>query len=162
MAEDESMFNLQTPAAKVMPKIQYTTLLFQTFYKCAEICGNADATPEAIHKKIEFLTKIIINFIPDPDTRELLKKERKDSIDDLKKQKKTGKIDVDEYNDLILDINTDMIGEVMETCDEFLAIVERQCVMPMLLPDKRAALEEKFYKKNVVEEMDNEANEKNT
>lgn len=158
MAED-SVFNLQTPAAKVMPKVQYTNLLFQTFYKCAEICGNAEASPESIHKKIEFLTKIIINFIPDPATRKLLKTERRNSIDDLKQQKKDGFIDVDEYNDLVLDINTDIIGEVMETCDEFLAIVERQCVMPMLMPDKRRELEEKFYgKKSVAEEIENAQN----
>ena len=158
MGNDDSTFNLQTPAAKVMPKVQYTNLLFQTFYKCAEICGNAEASPESIHKKIEFLTKIIINFIPDPATRELLKTERKDAIDELKKQKKNGKIDVDEYNDLVLDINTDMIGQVMETCDEFLAIVERQCVMPMLMPDKRKELEEKFYGKSIVEEIENAQN----
>lgn len=159
MEDGESTFNLQTPAAKVMPKVQYTNLIFQTFYKCVEVCGNAEASPESIHKKIEFLTKIIINFIPDPDTRESLKSERRYLIDELKKSKKEGNIDVDEYNDSILDINTDLIGQVMETCDEFLAIVERQCVMPMLMPDKKEELEEKFYgNKNIVEEMENAEN----
>jgi len=167
LSEGDSTFNLQTPAAKVAPKIQYTNLLFQSFYKCADVCGSAEIAPESIQKKVEFLTKLIINFIPNPDERVRLKEMRKDAITELKRQKNKGQIDVDEYNDAVLDVNTDMIGEVMSLCDDFLAIVERQYVMPMLPPDKKKELEEKFYgkdgkpkkKENVSEEIENEFSE---
>jgi hypothetical protein len=163
MGDEDSTFNLQTPAAKVAPKVQYTNLLFQTFYKCADVCGSSEIAPEYIQKKVEFLAKLIINFIPNPDERVRLKEMRASAITELKKQKNNGNIDVDEYNDLVLDVNTDIIGEVMTLCDDFLAIVERQYVMPMLPADKKKELEEKFYgadgkpkrKENVSEEIEN-------
>ena len=140
MAEDT--FSLQTPAAKVLPKVQYTNLLCNSFYKCIDICASPDATPESVYKKIEFLSKTLINFIPNPVERERLKSLRKGHIEKIKKQKN---LDADEKNDMIFDVNTDILGEVMELCDDFLALVERQCVMPTTLPDRLHELENKFY-----------------
>lgn len=141
MSSDGSNYTLQTPAAKISPKVQYTNLMFQSFYKFVEVAGGPDPVP-AIQKKIEVLTGILINFIPNPVERTRLKEKRKDLIAEAQSKEYD---DLDKLNDLILQINTDIVGEVMELCDDFLAIMERQSVMAIMDNDELNRLEKKYY-----------------
>jgi len=132
---------LQTPAAKVAPKVQYTNLLFSSFFKFVDVCGGLDQSSQSIQKRIEILTVVLINYIPSPVERKRLKeskKERKHAI-------KAKGLDVDDTNDEILEINTDIVGEVMELCDDFLAIMERQSVMATIDNGELEKLEKKYY-----------------
>ncbi|MCK9575349.1 MAG: hypothetical protein M0R51_05280 [Clostridia bacterium] len=132
---------LQTPAAKVMPKIQYTNLLFSSFFKFVDVCGGLDQNPQSIQKRIEILTVVLINFIPSPVERKRLKESRKERIHAIKAKG----LDLEDTNDEILEINTDIVGEVMELCDDFLAIMERQSVMATIDSAELDKLEKKFY-----------------
>lgn len=144
-SEKKTEFVLQTESPKVLPQIQYTNLMFQGFYEVARICGISEITDSSISKRIEFMSKIMINFIVNEDTRKELKEQRKEKIEEAKKLYDSKKLSSAEYNDLLIDIHTDIIGEVMSACDDFLGIVERQAVMPMLNPDIKKELEEEFY-----------------
>lgn len=132
---------LQTPAAKVMPKVQYTNLLFSSFFKFVDVCGGLDQNPQSIQKRIEILTVVLINFIPSPVERKRLKESRKERIHAIKAKG----LDLEDTNDEILEINTDIVGEVMELCDDFLAIMERQSVMATIDSAELDKLEKKFY-----------------
>lgn len=160
-----SDFNLQTPAAKVAPKIQYTNLMFSSFFKFVEICGGPDPTPN-IQKKIEILTGVLINFIPNPDERTRLKEKRRDKINEIKTAAKKIRRDADDVNDDILEVNIDIVGEVMELCDDFLAIMERQSVMATMDNEELMRLESKYYpeglpkpKKATYEDVEDEVTE---
>jgi hypothetical protein len=114
--------------------------MFQTFFKFVEVAGGPDPVP-AVQKKIEILTGVIINFIPNPDERARLKEKRKTLIHDAHKKYK----DTEDLNDAILEINSDIIGQVMELCDDFLAIMERQSVMATMDNAELSRIETKFY-----------------
>ena len=143
-----SDFVLQTKDPKTLPSEQYSGLLFKSFYEIVNVCGNADSSDAAVSKRIEFLTKIIINFIINDETRSVLKEERKKRVEEAQDLLKNKQITSSEYNDLLFDINTDLIGKVMSTCDDFIGLVERQAVMPMLFDSKIEELENKYYGEN--------------
>jgi len=140
---------LRTSSAKVVAKDQYMNLLFRGFLECITVQSVTENSQ--IYKKVEMLTKVMINLIPKTETRTELKKKRKQLVKEVKKQ--SDKMSTEELNDEIYDINTDIIGEIMEICDEFLGIVKKQKVMPMLNDDKTKELEAKYYPK---EETDGE------
>lgn len=134
-------FVLQTPAAKVAPKVQYTNLMFSSFFKFADVCAGIDQDAAAIQKRIEILTLVLINFIPNPVERQRLKEKRKTLIHAAKEKD----LDTEDINSEILEINTDIVGEVMELCDDFLAIMERQSVMATMDNEELKELEKKYY-----------------
>lgn len=134
---------LRTSSAKVVAKDQYMNLLFRGFLECITVQSVTENSQ--IYKKVEMLTKVMINLIPKPETRDELKKKRKKLVKEVKKNADT--MSSEELNDEIYDINTDIIGEIMEICDEFLGIVKKQKVMPMLNNDKTKELEAKYYPK---------------
>lgn len=132
---------LRTSSTKVVAKEQYMNLLFRGFLECITVQSVTENSQ--IYKKVEMLTKVMINLIPKPETRAELKEKRKLLIKDLKKQ--SDSMTSEELNDEIYDINTDVIGEIMEICDEFIGVVKKQKVMPMLNIDKTKELEAKYY-----------------
>lgn len=140
-----SDFVLQTKDAKTLPSEQYSGLMFKSFFEIINVCGNPESSDSAVSKRIEFLTKIIINFIINDETRSALKTKRKEQVLEAQDKLRNKELTSSEYNDLLFDINTDIIGEVMSTCDDFLGLVERQAIMPVLLDAKIAELEKKFY-----------------
>ncbi|MFA6887842.1 MAG: hypothetical protein WCQ65_12840, partial [Fermentimonas sp.] len=115
---------LYTPAAKTAPKQQYLNLLFEAFTQCVMVPANSSIGD--IYKKTELLIMITINFIPNQKTREVLKNMRETRIAEIETKYKNTKGTTSERNDEIFKANTDILGLIMETCDDFLGIVERQ------------------------------------
>jgi len=134
---------IRTPAAKTAPKQQYMNLLFEAFSQCVNVAGNSNINE--IYKKVELLIIITINLIPNPKTREALSKEREERIDEIDKKYKGATKQVSEKNDEIFKVNAFIIGLIMETCDDFLGIVERQEVMATAEPINQKRLIDKYY-----------------
>ncbi len=134
---------LYTPAAKTAPKQQYLNLLFEAFTQCVMVPANSSIGD--IYKKTELLIMITINFIPNQKTREVLKNMRETRIAEIETKYKNTKGTTSERNDEIFKANTDILGLIMETCDDFLGIVERQEVIAMADRSKRDELIERYY-----------------
>ncbi len=134
---------LYTPAAKTAPKQQYMNLLFEAFSQCVNVAGNSNIND--IYKKVELLIIITINLIPNPKTREKLSNEREERIDKINEKYKGATSKTSDKNDEIFKVNAFIIGLIMETCDDFLGIVERQEVMATSKPETQKRLIEKYY-----------------
>lgn len=142
---------LYTPAAKTAPKQQYLNLLFEAFTQMVMVPANCGV--KEIYKKTELLVMITINFIPNPNTREILKGMRAEQIKEIEKKYKDKKGSIDDKNDEIFKANTDLIGYIMETCDDFLSIVERQEVIAMADQSKYNELVAKYYPEGLEAEV---------
>lgn len=134
---------LYTPAAKTAPKQQYLNLLFEAFTQCVMVPANSSIGD--IYKKTELLIMITINFIPNEKTRGILKNMREERIAEIETKYKNVKGSTADKNDEIFKANTDILGLIMETCDDFLGIVERQEVIAMADRTKRDELIERYY-----------------
>lgn len=134
---------LYTPAAKTAPKQQYLNLLFEAFTQCVMVPANSSIGD--IYKKTELLIMITINFIPNKKTRGILKNMREERIGEIETKYKNVKGATSDKNDEIFKANTDILGLIMETCDDFLGIVERQEVIAMADKDKNNDLIKKYY-----------------
>lgn len=134
---------LYTPAAKTAPKQQYLNLLFEAFTQCVMVPANSSIGD--IYKKTELLIMITINFIPNKNTREILKNVREERIGEIETKYKNVKGATSDKNDEIFKANTDILGLIMETCDDFLGIVERQEVISMADKDHSNELIKKYY-----------------
>ncbi len=134
---------LYTPAAKTAPKQQYMNLLFEAFSQCVNVAGNSNINE--IYKKVELLIIITINLIPNPKTREKLSNEREERIDKINEKYKGSASKTSDKNDEIFKVNAFIIGLIMETCDDFLGIVERQEVMATSKPETQKRLIDKYY-----------------
>lgn len=132
---------LYTPAAKTAPKQQYMNLLFEAFSQCVNVAGTSNISD--IYKKVELLIIITINLIPNRDTRKKLNDVREKMMDDIDRRCAGGK--VADKNDEIFKANAHIIGLIMETCDDFLGIVERQEVMATAEPVNQKRLLDKYY-----------------
>lgn len=146
-AKTKGTFNLQTGSSKEIANGQYTFTLFSMVDKMANICSDPNITDSSISRRLEISIKVMINSIPNKNTRKELKETRLERVNEAKKMFKEKKLSSDEYNDMLIDINTDTLGEVMGVLDNLLGIVETQYVMPMLNPEIQRQLEERFYGK---------------
>lgn len=134
---------LYTPAAKTAPKQQYLNLLFEAFTQCVMVPANSSIGD--IYKKTELLIMITINFIPNKKTRGILKNMREERIAEIETKYKNVKGTLTDKNDEIFKANTDILGMIMETCDDFLGIVERQEVIAMADKSERDELIKRYY-----------------
>lgn len=121
--QDTQTFTMQTPAAVLAPKQQYLNLMMNSVYMTGEVCGGGDVTPTMV-KKLGYLTRNLISYIPNPKERERLLLFRKNETIEANKLK-----DLDARTEALFEIHETIIGEIMTLMDDVLSIVARQEVI---------------------------------
>jgi hypothetical protein len=124
MSDTQQQKSMSTPASVLAPKQQYVNLMMDAFARFGEICASP-SDPATMRAKIAMQTRIMINYIPNPDERKRLKTYREERLREFTK-KNNDKTQLSEYT---FELDTDIVGELMELMDDILAINERQLII---------------------------------
>ena len=153
MSDTQQQKSMSTPATVLAPKQQYINLMSDGFAKFGEIVAAANVDPGTKRANVAMHIKIMINYIPNPKERVRLKNMRKESIETFIKRNGKDSTTLSEYT---FELDTDIMGEIMELYDDVLGINERQQVMSTTPISK---LEQKYYPEGYFIDQTEELNE---